>query len=158
MFERICLSKYLGYPTGKYLFPTSWRCTMIWFAYLGLPLSLEGVGAVLGLDKQKLKEGKELIRYFCIPCKPTIKNEDRIRNYPTDDIEKWENFVKYNIRDVEVELGIKNILPKFPVPDFVWDEYHVDQIINDTGVLLDMEFVQNALKLILNLKLKLQIK
>ena len=147
MFERICLSKYLGYPTGKYLSPTSWRCTMIWSAYLGLPLSLEGAGAVLGLDKQKLKEGKELIRYFCIPCKPTIKNEGRTRNYPTDDIEKWENFVKYNIRDVEVELGIKNILSKFPLPDFVWDEYHVDQLINDTGVLLDMEFVQNAIEI-----------
>ena len=147
MFERICLSKYIGYPIGKYLSPTSWRCTMIWSAYLGLPLSLEGAGAVLGLDKQKLKEGKELIRYFCIPCKPTIKNEGRTRNYPTDDIEKWENFVKYNIRDVEVELGIKNILSKFPVPDFVWDEYHVDQLINDTGVLLDMEFVQNAIEI-----------
>jgi len=147
MFERICLSKYIGYPIGKYLPPTSWRCTMIWSAYLGLPLSLEGAGDVLGLDKQKLKEGKELIRYFCIPCKPTIKNEGRTRNYPTDDIEKWENFVKYNIRDVEVELGIKNILSKFPVPDFVWDEYHVDQLINDTGVLLDMEFVQNAIEI-----------
>lgn len=147
MFERICLSKYIGYPIGNYLSPTSWRCTMIWSAYLGRPLSLEGAGAVLGLDKQKLKEGKELIRYFCIPCKPTIKNEGRTRNYPTDDIEKWENFVKYNIRDVEVELGIKNILSKFPVPDFVWDEYHVDQIINDTGVLLDMEFVKNAIEI-----------
>ena len=147
MFERICLSKYIGYPIGKYLPPTSWRCTMIWSAYLGLPLSLEGAGVVLGLDKQKLKEGKELIRYFCIPCKPTKKNDGRTRNYPSDDIEKWENFVKYNIRDVEVELGIKNILSKFPVPDFVWDEYHVDQIINDTGVLLDMEFVQNAIEI-----------
>ena len=147
MFERICLSKYLGYSTGNYLSAISWRCTMIWSAYLGLPLSLEGAGVVLGLDKQKLKEGKELIRYFCIPCKPTKKNDGRTRNFPTDDIEKWDNFVKYNIRDVEVELSIKNRLFKFPVPDFVWDEYHMDQLINDTGVLLDMEFVKNAIEM-----------
>ncbi|MDC7248458.1 MAG: DNA polymerase [Sphaerochaetaceae bacterium] len=158
MFERICVSKYIGYPTGEYLSPNSWRCTMIWSAYLGLPLSLEGAGVVLGLDKQKLKEGKELIRYFCIPCKPTKKNDGRTRNYPSGDTEKWDNFVKYNIRDVEVELGIKDRLSKFPVPSFVWDEYHVDQLINDTGVLLDMDLVKNAIEIDANSKTEITNK
>jgi len=144
-FERICISKYLGYPTGKYLSPVSWRCSMVWSAYLDLPLSLAGVGKVLGLEKQKLFEGKSLIRYFCGSCTPTLTNNKRERNKPTDALEKWEQFVKYNIRDVEVELAVKKRLSKFPVPDFVWDEYHVDQMINDTGVLVDMEFALQAI-------------
>jgi len=146
-FERICLSRYLGYPTGKYLKPASWRCTMIWSAYMGLPLSLEGVGAVLGLDKQKLKEGKELIRYFCMPCNATISNGGRTRNLPTHAPEKWSAFKAYNVRDVETEMAIHERLAKFPVPESVWDEYHLDQDINDRGVALDMELVHQAIKM-----------
>jgi len=146
-FERICLSRYLGYPTGKYLKPASWRCTMIWSAYMGLPLSLEGVGAVLGLDKQKLKEGKELIRYFCMPCNATASNGGRTRNLPTHAPEKWSAFKAYNVRDVEVEMAIHEKLSKFPLPENVWDEYHLDQEINDRGVALDMELVHQAIKM-----------
>ena len=158
-FERICLSNWLkkhrpeyftGYsipedPAGQYLDPTSWKCSMIWSAYMGLPLSLEGVGAVLKLQDQKLKEGKDLIRYFCSPCKPTKANGGRTRNLPEHDPEKWELFKKYNQRDVEVEMSIQKRLAKFPVPDFVWDEYHLDQEINDRGIMLDMTVVQNAI-------------
>lgn len=146
-FERICLSRFLGFPTGKYLSPSSWRCSMVWAAYLSLPLSLENVGAVLGLEKQKLKEGKELIKYFCTPCNPTISNGNRTRNLPIHDNEKWELFKKYNKRDVEVELGIKAKLSKFPVPEEVWTEYAIDQEINDRGVLLDMDLVNSAIKM-----------
>ena len=146
-FERICLSRFLGFPTGKYLSPSSWRCSMVWSAYLSLPLSLENVGAVLGLEKQKLKEGKELIRYFCAPCNPTISNGMRTRNLPLHDEEKWEQFKKYNMRDVEVELGIKAKLSKFPVPEEVWDEYAIDQEVNDRGVLLDMDLVRSAIEI-----------
>ncbi|NLX81338.1 MAG: DNA polymerase [Proteiniphilum sp.] len=146
-FERICLSRYLGLPTGTYLDPTSWRCTMIWSAYLGLPLSLMGVGAVLGLEKQKLSEGKDLIRYFCTPCSPTIINGKRTRNYPADAIDKWRQFIEYNIRDVEVEMAIHQRLVKFPVPEPVWEEYHQDQRINDCGVLLDRELVRSAIEM-----------
>ena len=106
-FERVCLSRHLGLPTGKYLDPSSWRCSMIWSAYMGLPLSLEGVGAVLGLEEQKLKEGKDLIRYFCMPCKPTKANGERTRNLPEYDSNKWRAFKKYNKRDVEVEIAIQ---------------------------------------------------
>jgi DNA polymerase len=146
-FERICLSRYLGLPTGTYLDPSSWRCTMIWSAYLGLPLSLMGVGAVLGLEKQKLSEGKDLIRYFCIPCAPTITNGGRIRNHPADAPDKWELFVDYNKRDVEVELAIHQRLRRFPVPDAIWDEYHLDQRINDRGVLIDRTLVHSAIEM-----------
>ncbi|MGI6226979.1 MAG: DNA polymerase [Peptococcales bacterium] len=145
-FERICLSRWLKLPLGKYLNPKSWRCTMIWSAYMGLPLSLEGVGSVLGLGKQKLTEGKDLIRYFCTPCKPTMSNNQRIRNLPTDDPDKWTAFKAYNKRDVEAEQAIKRKLYKFPVPHKVWDEYHLDQEINDRGVALDMEFVGKAIR------------
>ena len=144
-FERVCLSRFMGLPTGKYLDPSSWRCSMVWSAYMGLPLSLEGVGAVLGLEKQKLKEGKDLIRYFCIPCNPTKLNGKRTRNYPYHDLNKWSNFKEYNKRDVETELEIQDKLAKFPVPDGVWKEYCLDQEINDRGVLLDLDFIKNAI-------------
>ena len=144
-FERICLSRFLGYPTGKYLSPKSWKCSMVWAATMGLPLSLEGVGAVLGLEKQKLTEGKELIRYFCQPCSPTKSNGQRIRNFPHHAPDKWQLFKKYNIRDVETEMAIQARLVKYPVPDFAWKEYHIDQEINDRGVALDMELVHQAI-------------
>ena len=159
-FERVFLSYWLkrNYPeyfksysipedsVSNYLDPHSWKCTMIWAAYLGLPLSLEGVGAVLGLDKQKMEEGKELIKYFCVPCKPTKTNGGRTRNMPSDAPEKWERFKEYNIRDVEVEKAIYDKLSRFPVPDFVWEEYWLDQEINDRGILLDMDVVNNAIR------------
>lgn len=158
-FERICLSywlkkhypdKFLSYSipedtVGNYLNPESWRCTMIWSAYMGLPLSLEGAGAVLGLKDQKMKEGKDLIRYFCVPCKPTKTNGGRTRNLPHHAPDKWALFKEYNKRDVEVEMSIKEKLRKFPVPEFVWDEFHLDQEINDRGILIDMQLVKNAI-------------
>ena len=144
-FERICLSKFLGYEQGTYLEPNSWKCSMVWSAYMGLPLSLEGVGAVLGLEKQKLIEGKDLIKYFCTPCNPTKANGGRTRNLPQHDTEKWNKFKDYNIRDVEAEMQIQNKLQKFPVPDFVWKEYHLDQEINDRGILVDMDFVEKCI-------------
>lgn len=144
-FERICLSKWLKMPTGTYLSPKSWHCTMVWSATLGLPLSLEGVGTVLGLEKQKLSEGKNLIKYFCIPCSPTKSNGGRTRNLPEHDLEKWELFVKYNKRDVETELAIQDKLSKFPVPNNEWENYYLDQIINDRGITLDMDFVRQAI-------------
>lgn len=160
-FERICLSRYLSdlgisldpfhdnHPLSeehaRYLNPDGWKCYMVWSATMGLPLSLEGVGAVLGLEKQKLTEGKELIKYFCQPCAPTKSNGGRTRNRPSDAPEKWDAFKKYNLRDVEAEQSIQMKLSKFPVPDFVWDEYHLDQEINDRGVMLDMELVKEAI-------------
>ena len=158
-FERICLSRYLrdhgGFDNtsysipedtvGNYLDPASWKCTMIWSAYMGLPLSLEGVGAVLGLGKQKLTEGKELIRYFCQPCAPTKANGGRTRNFPVNAPDKWAAFKRYNVRDVEVEMSIQEKLNKFPVPEAVWEQYHLDQQINDRGVALDMELVRQAI-------------
>lgn len=144
-FERVCLSRYLNYPTGKYLKPSSWKCSMVWAATMGLPLSLEGVGSVLGLEKQKLTEGKDLIKYFCQPCSPTKANEHRTRNYPYHAPDKWLSFKQYNIRDVEVEMSVQAKLAKFPVPDNVWKEYHLDQEINDRGVALDMVLVQKAI-------------
>ena len=158
-FERICLSNWLrkhhpahfkGYsipedPASKYLDPASWKCTMIWSAYMGLPLSLEGVGAVLKLQDQKMKEGKDLIKYFCCPCKPTKVNGGRTRNLPEHAPDKWETFKTYNKRDVDVEMAIKQRLSKFSVPDFVWEEYHLDQEINDRGIMLDMDVVENAI-------------
>lgn len=158
-FERVCLSNWLrkhhpkyckSYnseddPVHNYLNPSSWKCTMIWSAYMGLPLSLEGVGAVLKLQDQKMKEGKELIKYFCCPCKPTKANGGRTRNLPEHAPDKWESFKFYNRRDVEVELSIKQRLSKFPVPDSIWNEYHIDQEINDRGIMLDMDVVKNAI-------------
>lgn len=125
-FERICLSRFLGYPTGEYLKPESWHCSMIWSATMELPLSLEGVGAVLGLEKQKFSEGKDLIKYFCQPCAPTKANGQRTRNRPFHAPDKWALFKKYNIRDVETEMGIQQRLAKFPVLAQVWEEYHLD--------------------------------
>ena len=159
-FERVCLSRYISryYPeyfisysinedtVNEFLAPSSWRCSMIWSAYLGLPLSLAGVGAVLGLEEQKLKEGKDLIKYFCVPCNPTKSNGGRTRNLPEHDNAKWELFKKYNKRDVEVELSIQERLQSYQVPEFLWDEYHLDQEINDRGIALDMELVENAIK------------
>lgn len=158
-FERIFLSYWLkrNHPeyfksysvpedsVGNYLNPSAWKCSMIWSAYMGLPLSLEGVGAVLSLEQQKLKEGKDLIRYFCVPCKATKSNGGRTRNMPSDAPEKWELFKKYNKRDVKVEMSIQQRLSRFPVPDQVWDEYHMDQEINDRGILLDMDVVTNTI-------------
>lgn len=145
-FERICLSKWLGLPAGQYLDPKSWKCTMVWSAYMGLPLNLQGVGAVLGLEKQKLTEGKDLVRYFCKPCKPSASNNERIRNLPIDAPDKWKAFKAYNQRDVETELSIQDKLSKFPVPDSIWNEYHLDQEINDRGVALDMTLVSHAIE------------
>ncbi len=140
-FERVSLSNYFG----TWFEPGSWRCTMVWAAYLGLPRSLADVGAVLGLEKQKLTEGKDLIRYFCVPCKPTKANGGRTRNLPEHDREKWERFKAYNLRDVEAEMQIQQRLAKFPVPEFVWEEYRQDQEINDRGIGVDMEMVRNAI-------------
>ena len=144
-FERICLSRFLGFPVGSYLDPSSWHCSMVWAATLGLPMSLENVGTVLGLEKQKLTEGKELIRYFCVPCKPTKTNGGRVRNLPEHDMEKWQRFKAYNLRDVEAEMQIQQRLSKYPVPDFVWEEYWQDQEINDRGIGVDMEMVAQAI-------------
>lgn len=158
-FERVCLSNWLrrNHPqyfssysipedsVGGYLDPEAWKCSRIWGAYMGLPLSLKGVGAVLKLDEQKMEEGADLIKYFCKPCRPTKKNGGRIRNLPHHAPEKWALFKKYNARDVEVELGIKVRLAKFPVPDFIWDEYHLDQEINDRGILVDRKLVEQAI-------------
>lgn len=160
-FERVCLSRYLAdrgvsldpfhdnHPLSqecaRFLNPESWKCSMVWSVYMGLPLSLEGVGAVLGLEKQKLSEGKDLIRYFSVPCNPTKANGGRTRNLPEHDPEKWSRFKAYNARDVETEMQIQQRLVKFPVPDEVWDEYHIDQEINDRGILVDMDFVKQAI-------------
>ena len=144
-FERICLSRFLGYPAGNYLAPASWRCSMVWASTLGLPRSLESVGAVLGLEKQKLTEGKDLIRYFCVPCRPTKANGGRMRNLPEHAPEKWERFKAYNLRDVETEMQIQKRLSNFPVPDAIWEEYHLDQEINDRGIGVDMELVRQAI-------------
>ena len=158
-FERICLSVWLrrNHPeyfqsysiledtVGDYLDPSAWKCSRIWGAYMGLPLSLEGIGAVLKLSDQKMKEGKDLIKYFCVPCKATKVNGGRTRNLPSDAPDKWDVFKSYNKRDVEVELAIKEKLSKFPVPEFIWDEYHLDQEINDRGIGVDMQLVGNAI-------------
>lgn len=146
-FERICLSRFLKLPKGTYLNPKSWRCTMIWSAYMGLPFSLEGVGKVLGLEKQKLIEGKDLIKYFCVPCTPTKSNGFRNRNFPYHDKIKWEAFKIYNIRDVDTEKEIQCKLMKFPVPDFIWEEYNLDQEINDRGIKVDLDFVNRVIAL-----------
>lgn len=141
-FERVCLSRFLG----KRLKPQGWYCTMIWSAYLGLPLSLEKVGEVLKLDKQKMNEGKALIRYFSIPCKPTKTNGMRTRNLPHHDLEKWSTFKEYNQRDVETEMAIKKKLSAFPMPQSEWENYWIDQNINDRGILIDESLVDSAIK------------
>lgn len=145
-FERICLSRFLGYPTGDYLEPDSWKCSMVWAAYMGLPLSLEGAGAVLGLEKQKLTEGKDLIKYFCQPCAPTKSNGQRTRNLPEHAPDKWLAFKRYNIRDVETEMSIQQKLSRFPVSQEEWENYHLDQRINDRGILLDRALVAQAIR------------
>lgn len=158
-FERVCLSVWLrrNYPqhfssysieedtVRNYLDPSSWRCSLVWGAYMGLPLSLEGIGKVLKLENQKMAEGKALIRYFCVPCKPTKDNGGRTRNLPEHDPVKWSTFIAYNKRDVETEMAIQQKLSKFPVPDFLWEEYHLDQEINDRGIQLDMALVEQAI-------------
>ena len=141
-FERVCLSRFLG----TRLKPQGWYCTMIWSAYLGLPLSLEKVGEVLKLDKQKMNEGKALIRYFSIPCKPTKTNGMRTRNLPHHDLKKWSTFKKYNQRDVETEMAIKKKLSAFPIPQSEWENYWIDQNINDRGILIDESLVDSAIK------------
>ena len=147
-FERVCLSRYLsdlGFFRAAFLSPESWHCTMVWAAYMGLPLSLAAVGSVLGLEEQKMSEGKSLIRYFCTPCTATKTNGGRVRNLPCHAPDKWAMFKAYNKRDVKVEMAIQHRLAKFPVPDFLWDEYHLDQEINDRGIRIDMELVDNAI-------------
>ena len=160
-FERVCLSVWLrrnypehfrsysipGDPVQNYLDPASWKCTLVWAAYNGLPLGLEKVGAVLGFEEQKLKEGKDLIKYFCCPCKPTKSNSGRTWNLPHHAPDKWALFKKYNERDVQVEMQIQERLKNYPVPDFVWDEYHLDQQINDRGIMIDQEMVREALRI-----------
>lgn len=162
-FERVCLSRYLSdlgvsldpfhdrHPLStecvRFLNPEGWRCSMVWAATLGLPLSLEGVGAVLGLEKQKLTEGKDLIRFFCVPCRETKSNGGRTRNLPEHDPEKWARFKAYNARDVETEMGIQQKLINFPVSADIWEEYHIDQEINDRGIGIDMELVRQAIRM-----------
>lgn len=159
-FERVCLSRYLTdlgrsldpfhdhHPLSQdcamFLNPAGWKCSMVWSAYMGLPLSLEGVGAVLNLDNQKMKEGRDLIRYFCVPCKETKTNGGRTRNLPQHAPDKWNLFKSYNKRDVEVEMAIQERLQKYPVPDTVWEEYHLDQEINDRGIAIDLELARQA--------------
>ena len=139
-FERTCLSKHFG----RYIPPESWHCSAVQAAMLALPRSLEDVGRVLGLDEQKMKEGKELIRYFCVPCKPTKVNGGRTRNLPCHAPEKWELFKTYCKRDVDVEKSIRRKLHNFPIPESEMELYRLDQRINDRGVLVDMELVRNA--------------
>ena len=162
-FERVCLSRYLsdlgisldpfrdGHPLStecsRFLNPSSWRCSMVWAATLGLPQSLEGVGAALGLDKRKLTEGKELIRYFCSPCKPTDANGGRTRNLPVHAQDKWERFKAYNVRDVEAEMSVQSKLAGFPVSSDIWEEYRISEEINDRGVAVDMELVRQAIRI-----------
>ena len=140
-FERTCLSKYFG----RYIPPESWHCSAVQAAMLALPRSLEDVGRVLGLDEQKMKEGKELIRYFCIPCKPTKANGGRTRNLPCHAPEKWELFKTYCKRDVDVEKSIRRKLHNFPIPESEMELYRLDQRINDRGVLVDMGLVEQAI-------------
>ena len=141
-FERVCLEKYLG----VHLAPDAWRCTMVASLYLGLPGSLAQVGAVLGVEKKKLETGKDLIKFFSVPCKPTKTNSGRTRNLPEHDREKWQQFITYNARDVETEMDIMEKVARFPVPDFLWKQYAQDQRINDLGIELDMALVTQAIK------------
>ena len=135
----------LSQDCAGFLNPAGWKCSMIWSAYMGLPLSLEGAGIVLKLGSQKMKEGKDLIRYFCVPCKETKSNGGRTRTIPQHDLDKWTLFKSYNKRDVEVEMAIQERLKKYPVPEPVWDEYHLDQEINDRGIAIDQTLAENAI-------------
>lgn len=141
-FERICLSRHLGI----YLGPESWRCTMVHALTLGLPGSLEAVGAVLDLEKQKMREGRDLIKLFSVPTKPSKANGNRTRTLPEHAPEKWELFKEYNIRDVETEMAIADKISRFSVPDEVWEQYALDQHINDAGVAIDMTFAEKAIE------------
>lgn len=158
-FERVCLSVWLrrNYPErfvsygssedacDNYLSPNAWRCTMVAAAYLGLPLSLAGVGAVLQLQQQKMSEGKALIRYFCVPY-DTVNGVPQFHT-PADAPEKWNVFRAYNQRDVETEQAIERRLSRFPVPEFVWQEYALDQTVNDRGIQVDLQLVQQAIRM-----------
>lgn len=160
-FERIASSVYLkrhrpdifrSYgkaddSVGDYLDPEGWKCSMVWSAYLGLPLSLDAVGKALDLTNKKMSEGRELIRYFCVPCRPTKANGGRIWNSPADAPDKWAAFKAYNRRDVEVEMAVQKRLSKYPVPENVWDEYHLNETINDRGVMIDRAMVENAIRI-----------
>ena len=146
-FERVCLSRYLRLPLHEYLPPESWKCSMVWSAYLGLPLSLKDVGKVLRLDEQKIDEGRKLIRLFCSPTVPSAKNGYFQRNLPEFFPDEWKSFIEYNRRDVEVEVAIAKKLSPFPVPGFIWDEYHLSERINDRGVLVDTAFAKKAIEL-----------
>lgn len=141
-FERVCLSRYVGHR----LKPAGWHCSRVWSATLGLPLSLRDVGSVLGLPRQKITAGKELVRYFCTPCKPTKANQNRTRNFPYHAPDKWQQFKQYNQRDVEVEMEITQKLERFPVPQNEWENYWMDQNINDRGIRIDQQLVNNAIK------------
>lgn len=141
-FERVCLSCFVGHR----LKPTGWYCYRVWSATLGLPLSLRDVGSVLGLPRQKITAGKELVRYFCTPCKPTKANQSRTRNFPYHAPDKWQQFKQYNQRDVEVEMEITQKLECFPVPQNEWENYWMDQDINDRGIRIDQQLVNNAIK------------
>ena len=139
-FERNCINRYFGLS----LKPEGWRCTLVQASMLSLPLSLEGVGEALKLDKKKMSEGKELIRFFCMPCKPSKSNGGRTRNLPSDEPEKWALFKTYCIRDVDVEKQIRNKLSKFPIPDREQELYCMDQRINDRGIMVDPELITHA--------------
>ncbi|HJF53944.1 MAG TPA: DNA polymerase [Limosilactobacillus coleohominis] len=141
-FERVCLSRFVGHR----LKPAGWHCSRVWSATLGLPLSLRDVGTVLGLPRQKITAGKELVRYFCTPCKPTKANQKRTRNLPYHAPDKWQQFKQYNQRDVEVEMEITQKLSRFPVPRNEWQNYWMDQDINDRGIKIDQQLVDNAIK------------
>lgn len=141
-FERVCLSNYVGHR----LKPAGWHCSRVWSATLGLPLSLRDVGTVLGLPRQKITAGKELVRYFCTPCKSTKSNQHRTRNFPYHAPDKWRQFKQYNQRDVEVEMEITQKLGRFPVPQNEWENYWMDQDINDRGIRIDQQLVTNAIK------------
>ncbi|MEK1368185.1 DNA polymerase [Limosilactobacillus fermentum] len=141
-FERVCLSRYVGHR----LKPAGWHCSRVWSATLSLPLSLRDVGSVLGLPRQKITAGKELVRYFCTPCKPTKANQNRTRNFPYHAPDKWQQFKQYNQRDVEVEMEITQKLERFPVPQNEWENYWMDQDINDCGIRIDQQLVNQAIK------------
>lgn len=138
-FERVALSRFLGMPTGQYLAPEGWKCSMVWAATLGLPMGLAKVGEVLALDKQKMSEGRGLIYKFCKPDKKT-----GLRVMPEEFPEDWETFRRYNIRDVETEMGIQKMISPFPCSDELWQEYWTDQRINDRGVEVDLTLAKNA--------------
>lgn len=152
-FERVALSRFLGMPTGQYLDPEGWKCSMVWAATLGLPMGLAKVGEVLALDKQKMSEGRALIYKFCKPAKKTGQ-----RVLPEDFPEDWETFRRYNIRDVETEMGIQKMISPFPCSDELWQEYWTDQQINDRGVEVDLTLARNAVAMDAEISKKLMEK